>query len=207
MHDEALTKEAQGLVPGLTQFRGWYLAGGTSLALQIGHRLSVDFDLFSEKELPPRFLESVKRVFPGASSAVTYDASDQLNVIINGIKTTFLRYPYPVIEPLVMYGGVSVASINEIAAMKAFSIGRRLAYKDYVDWYFLLKERHAMLDRVIDLAQKKYGREFNDRLFLGQLISVDDVQVQKIDFLRGDVEKAVIKEFLDGAVKEFTSRL
>ena len=207
MHEEALTEGGKQLFPGLAQFKEFSLVGGTGLALQIGHRLSVDFDLFSEKELSPAILQKVKRIFPGSSLAVTYQSGDQLNVLINDIKITFLYYPYPVIEPGTMYQGVQVATISEIAAMKAFSIGRRLAYKDYVDWYFLLKEDRVSLGTVIALAKKKYGNEFNDRLFVGQLVSIDDVAEQKIDFLRDEINAATIKQFLNNAVRDFTSRL
>jgi len=100
-----------------------------------------------------------------------------------------------------------MATMGEIAAMKAFSLGRRLSYKDYVDWYFLLKEHSVTLDTAIALAQKKYGNEFNDRLFLGQLASIDDVAVQKIDFLRDETDVDTIKSFLHTVVQDFTSQL
>ena len=207
MHDEALTKEGKRLFPKFAKFKEFYLVGGTGLALQIGHRVSVDFDFFSEQELPANILQNVKRLFSDCSVAVTYQSADQLNVLINDIKTTFLHYPYPVIEPYIRYQDIPMATMGEIAAMKAFSLGRRLSYKDYVDWYFLLKEHSVTLDTAIALAQKKYGNEFNDRLFLGQLASIDDVAVQKIDFLRDETDVDTIKSFLHTVVQDFTSRL
>lgn len=207
MHETALTKEGKLLFPEFAKFGEFYLVGGTGLALQIGHRLSVDFDFFSKKELSANILQNVKRIFPNASLSVTYRSADQLNVLINDIKTTFLYYPYPVIETCGTYQNVQIATIREIAAMKAFSLGRRLSYKDYVDWYFLLKERHITIDAAISLAQKKYGNEFNDRLFVSQLLSIDDVKEQKIDFLRDEANLAIIKKFLKKTVKEFALRL
>jgi len=207
MHDEALTKEGKQLFPKFAKFKEFYLVGGTGLALQIGHRVSVDFDFFSEQELPANILQNVKRLFSDCSVAVTYRSVDQLNVLINDIKTTFLHYPYPVIEPYIRYQDIPMATMGEIAAMKAFSLGRRLSYKDYVDWYFLLKEHSVTLDTAIALAQKKYGNEFNDRLFLGQLASIDDVAVQKIDFLRDETDVDTIKSFLHTVVQDFTSQL
>lgn len=207
MHETALTNEGKLLFPEFAKFSGFYLVGGTGLALQIGHRLSVDFDFFSEKELPPNILQKVKRVFPSASLAVTYQTADQLNILINNIKTTFLYYPYPLIAKCETYQNIQIAAVSEIAAMKAFSLGRRLSYKDYVDWYFMLKERHTTIDGAIALAQKKFGNEFNDRLFVGQLLSIDDVSEQKIDFLRDKANFATIKRFLKITVKDFTSRL
>ncbi len=196
MHAKALTKKAAPLFPRFGRFESFYLVGGTALALQIGHRVSIDFDLFSEKELPRNLLQKVKKVFPKASLEVTYQSMDQVNLLLDGVKTTFFYYPYPVRKPLIRHQGVSIASIPEIAAMKAFAIGKRLAYKDYVDWYFLLSKRHVTLPDVIRLAKSKFKDEFNDRLFLGQLASLADIPDQKIDFLGESVDRSTIETTL-----------
>lgn len=203
MHANALTKEAARLFPHLARFESFYLVGGTALALHIGHRISVDFDLFSERELSPGLRQKVRRVFQDAPKKVTYSVHEQLNVIIHGIKTTFFHYPYPVIDPLIEYHGMRLASIREIAAMKAFSIGKRLSYKDYVDWYFLLREKRVNLPQIITFAQKKFKDEFNARLFLGQLVSIAEVPTLKIDFLRNEVDRETIEQFLESAVRNF----
>ena len=203
MHDEVLTQSAAGLLPPLVRFKDFYLVGGTALALQIGHRRSVDFDLFSEKPLPAGLLAQVKRICAPRSVVVTYRSPEQLNVLIDNVKTTFMFFPYPVVDSFVAYRGLRLASISEIAAMKAFAIGKRLSFKDYVDWYFMLKEKRVMFQEVIALAQKKFGGDFNDRLFLGQLVSLADVPEQTIDFLRGSVDKAEIGRFLESEVKSF----
>ncbi|MBI1974894.1 MAG: hypothetical protein HYS57_00875, partial [Parcubacteria group bacterium] len=72
-----------------------------------------------------------------------------------------------------------------------------------IDWYFLLKEHHVVLSEVIALAEKKFGSDFNDRLFLGQLVSLSDVPTQEIDFLRDAVSRAVVGEFLNTTVRAF----
>lgn len=203
MHVEALTPQAAKLFPHLARFKDFYLVGGTALALQIGHRLSVDFDLFSSQALSPRLLAFVKKVFAGSDITVTYRVPGQLNLTIDGIKQTFFVFDYPPVEPLVLYKQVPLVSVHEIAAMKAFAIGKRLAYKDYVDWYFLLKENHVNLADVVRTAKKKFSYDFNDRLFLGQLASFHDVPTQKIDFLRGDVDRASIQKFLEDAVRRY----
>jgi len=201
MHDKALTKRAADIFPDFAGFKGFYLAGGTALALQIGHRRSVDFDFFSSEKLPVDLMAQVKKVFSGSDIAVTYSAVNQLNLMIDDIKTTFLEYPYPLFDNLVEYKGISVASVGEIAAMKAYVLGRRLSFKDYVDWYFLLKEQRVKLYEVILMSKKKFGSEFNDRLFLGQLVSLEDIPDQPIDFLRGEVDRKTILEFLESEVR------
>jgi hypothetical protein len=193
MHDNALTKEGAALFPLFSRFKQFYLVGGTALALQIGHRRSVDFDLFTREPLSSRLREQVRRVFSSQKAVLTYRSPEQFNFEINGVKTTFFFFNYPVIEPFVSYRGVSLAGVREIAAMKALAVGKRLSHKDYVDWYFLLRERRVTLPEVIALSEKKFGGDFNDRLFLGQLASLSDVPTQEIDFLEDAVKKALVQ--------------
>ena len=92
---------------------------------------------------------------------------------------------------------------------KKFAVGKRLAYKDYVDyvdyvdWYFLLNEKHVDLREVIASAKKKFEDDFNDRLFLGQLVSLEDIPTQKIDFLREEISRSTIAAFLKKTVRQF----
>lgn len=204
MYEGALTKEARRLFPLFGKFKNFYLVGGTALALQIGHRLSADFDFFSNQELLPNLLPKVRRVFSNSSIKVSYRiSSEQLTVLIDGTKTTFFYYPYSLVEPLLEYLKVPLASILEIAAMKAFSIGKRISYKDYIDWYFLFSEKHVKLKQVIETAQKKFNGDFNARLFLGQLASISDVPTLDIDFLRDPVDRKTVEKFLEKTIRDF----
>jgi hypothetical protein len=81
------------------------------------------------------------------------------------IPTTSATAP-PTFDPFVIYEQVPLLSVREIAATKAYTIGRRGAYKGYIDLYFILSEQHATLTDIIDVAEKKFGVEFNSRLFL-----------------------------------------
>ncbi len=203
MHEEVLVPRAQKIFPRLTRFKKFYLFGGTALALQIGHRISVDFDLFINERLPARILEDAKRILKGHAVAQTYRAPEQLNITADGVKMTFFSYQYPTIEPFVFFHSVPLASITEIAAMKAHAIGQRLAYKDYVDWYVMLKDGHVTLDEVIGLCEKKFGPDFSSRLFLGHLASFSDIRTQEIDYLGKAVPRIRIEKFLDATVKRF----
>ncbi|MEK7461101.1 MAG: nucleotidyl transferase AbiEii/AbiGii toxin family protein [Patescibacteria group bacterium] len=190
-------------MPALAKFNDFYLVGGTALALQIGHRLSIDFDLFTSQLLNSQLLTQVKRVVAPRSVLVTYRTAEQLNLIVDDVKVTFFQYPYPTIDLFVPYKGLNLVSVHEIAAMKAFAIGKRLAYKDYIDWYFLLHDKFVTLPVVIALAKKKFGGDFNDRLFLGQLISLEDVPTQPVTFLRQPIERTEIEQFLEYEVSKF----
>lgn len=203
MHEAALTERGRRLFPNFQKFKNFYLVGGTALALQIGHRQSVDFDMFTSQPLSLRLLQQIKQVFRDATVFVTYHVPGQLNVTLDGIKATFFEYPYPVIEPFVTYEKVNMLSMLEISATKAYAIGQRISYKDYVDWYYMLSGHHVTLQQTIDIANKKYGHDFNDRLFLGQLVSLDDVADQPIEFLGKPVSRGEIGAFLKQAVRDF----
>jgi hypothetical protein len=83
----------------------------------------------------------------------------------------------------VTYERVLILSIREIAATKAYTIGRRGSFKDYVDLYFVLRDGHTTLDEIMKLASEKYGDAFNSRLFLEQIVTLDDLQDKEIEFL------------------------
>jgi hypothetical protein len=91
---------------------------------------------------------------------------------------------------------------EEIAATKAYTIGRRGSFKDYVDLYFCLKERVIDLAGIIKLAEKKYGSEFNARLFLEQLVLLDDIEDTRIVFLKRKVTKKEAERFFRKMIKE-----
>jgi hypothetical protein len=148
-------------------------------------------------------LKKIKQTFRDSTVIVTYSAPDQMNLQIDGIKYTFFFYEYSLIEKTKQFKGVPLASVLEIATMKAFSIGKRLSYKDYVDWYFLLTGSHVTLDQVIQSAKKKFAHDFNDRLFLGQLVSMSDIATQKIDFVGKEISKNQIETCLKKSVREF----
>ena len=192
---EVLTEAGKDILPSLGKFEDFYLAGGTALALQIGHRISVDFDLFSEKEISKNLLAKVKRVFENKTVIPSVNNPDELTVFINGVKTTFLRYPFPVKNKLLDYNGIKLLDAKEIASTKAYTIGRRGTIKDYVDLYFVLSEKVSFLDEIMEMAKSKFGNEFNDRLFLEQLVYFNDIEEAKILFLKKPVSKKELEEF------------
>jgi len=202
MHSEALTEDGLRLFPALTAFDDFYLAGGTALALEIGHRLSVDFDLFCEGLIDRTLLSKVKKVFAGFPVEPAVNNPDELTAFVGAVKVTFLSYPFPVIEPLVSVDGLPMMSVKEIGATKAYTIGRRGTYKDYVDLYFIVVERHASLEEIIAIAERKFGHEFNSRLFTEQLLFMDDVRDYNIDFLKTPVSPSGITAFFKDRIRE-----
>lgn len=202
MRQEALTEKAKEILPALRNFNNFYLAGGTALALQIGHRISVDFDLFSEKEIDKDLFLRVKKVFSANEMSLSVNNLDELTVFIDGIKTTFLKYPFPLIFGLVDYEGVNLLSVKEIAATKAYTINRRGSFKDYADLFFVVSKKYTTLEEIIEISDKKFGKEFNSRLFLEQLVYLDDVEDIEIKFLKESATREKIKLFFTEEIKK-----
>jgi len=122
-------------IPGLDNF---YLVGGTALALRIGHRISVDLDLFSHVEFSPQ--ELISEIELIGSTKIIGEARNTLNVVIDGVEVDIIRHNYPLLEEIEIIDGLRLISKKDIAAMKLSAIARRGSKKDFYDVYFILQE-------------------------------------------------------------------
>jgi len=202
MHPEAITSKQKKIFDKLKYFPDYYLVGGTALALQIGHRISIDFDLFSEKEIPPTLFSKIKRIFKNSKIEVIVDHPEQLTVNIDNVGLTFVKYSFLPILKFKKYKRIKLLSIPEIAATKAYSLGRRATLKDYVDLYYILKEKYLTLLKLLEITKRKYRKDFDPRLFLEQLIYLKDVEDVKIQFLKKKVSKEKIEKFFQYQVQK-----
>ncbi|MBU1179418.1 nucleotidyl transferase AbiEii/AbiGii toxin family protein [Patescibacteria group bacterium] len=202
MRLEVLKEKHKKIFSQLKFFPDFYLAGGTALALQIGHRISVDFDFFGKKEIEKKLFNKIKKVFKGSTISTAVNNKEELTVFVDNVKLTFLHYPFPLILKRKKYKGINFLSVKEIAATKAYTIGRRGTFKDYVDLYFIIKNKCSSLEQIIKLAQKKYKEEFNARLFLEQLIYLEDIEDIEIVFLKKKIAKQAIQNFFENEIKK-----
>jgi predicted nucleotidyltransferase component of viral defense system len=186
MHYEVLDEERKSLLPSLAAFKDrFYLAGGTGLALQIGHRVSVDFDLFTEAGFDTeKLLQELNAVFDGQGRVVsTLAERDSLGVTVDGsVKMSFLRYPYPLLQPCVEDEYFRIASIEDIGCMKLSAIVSRATEKDFVDVHFILKQ--VSLEKLLDAAAKKMP-VLDRNLALKSLVYFDDVEEGGVVFRPG----------------------
>jgi len=209
MYQEILDKKRKsvfGILKNLSFIGNFELGGGTALALQIGHRVSVDFDFFTKDFLENNFLKNLEKELSNNPLELSFNSREELTVFLDGVKITFLHYPYPRLLPTADLEGVKAFSILEIASTKAYTIGRRLEYKDYVDIYFILKEQNISLEDIINLSDRKYGSKFNSRLFLEQLVD-DGIQEKPIKFVKKPVSKREIFDFFEDLVSNFKHNL
>jgi len=197
MHLEILSDQQRELLPFIAQFkRSFYLVGGTAIALHIGHRRSIDFDLFTEKRLNISRIN--QKVFELSYNKKTlFKDIDQIHFYINEVKTTFFLYPYPVAHSEMLSDIISMPSLLSLSAMKAFALGRRAKWKDYVDLYFMLRDFFSIKE-ISTAAEKIFGQLFSEKLFREQLAFHQDIDYSEpVEFLPNfAVDAQDIKEFL-----------
>lgn len=168
MHIEILSDEQKELLPFIARFkREYYLAGGTAIALQIGHRSSVDFDLFKYKSIRKSDVFQ-KLSKSGLQYTVSFSDYNQVNLSINSVQFTFFQFPYEMPVAAELKNIIKMPDLLTLSAMKAFALGRRAKWKDYVDLYFLIKH-HFSVDDISSKANALFVNEFVEKQFLAQL--------------------------------------
>lgn len=152
------TLELLKKLQSVAEFNNLRLVGGTALALQIGHRISVDIDLFGQLEVDEVFFyQRLKDI----GSMVQLKKSTNINIFtINNIKVDIVNYPYLWIEKPLIENNITIADKPDIAAMKLAAITGRGTKKDFIDLYFLLK--YFTLAEMLTFYKQKYpdGSEF-----------------------------------------------
>lgn len=185
MYKNIFSQSQVEMLPLIKQFSSdYYLVGGTALALQYGHRRSLDFDLFTTGTFENQaIIRKIRRNY--TINKIHVNESGQLTLIANGVKLTFYQYEYPIVHNEKFEEVITMPDDLSIAAMKAFALGQRSKWKDYVDLFFVFK-RHSLQD-VIDKAHQYFGEgEFNDKLFRGQLDFHQDISyVEPVDWTPG----------------------
>jgi predicted nucleotidyltransferase component of viral defense system len=139
-------------------FERFNLVGGTSLALQIGHRVSVDIDMFGNAEIDE--IEFVNELSNFGKITVIKKSKNIIIFSVDEIKVDFVTYKYPLLDKLTVINGVRMVSDKDVAAMKLNAIAGRGSRKDFIDLFFLLKK--YSLKEMISFYNNKYvdGSEF-----------------------------------------------
>ena len=205
MYKEILSKEQFELLDFLKEFKKkFYLVGGTAIALHIGHRRSIDFDLFTPKLLDLKTISDKFYSNKISISRIFIRTKEQFTLNCNSVQITFFNYPYNIEHNISFENYLNLPTLLDLAAMKAFALGKRSKWKDYVDIYFILKYHHR-LDEIIEKAKELYSDHFSAKLFRGQLTFFDDINYdEEVIYLDAPVDTDVIKKFLiDAATEKF----
>jgi len=197
MHKEILSKKQRELLPLVKDFSSDFgLVGGTGIAILMGHRESIDFDLFTGKPLDSQKIRN-KIKEKAEIEQVIVDSKEEFTVVVEGIKITFLCYPYKIEFEEEFEDIIKIPNILTLGAMKAYALGRRAKWKDYVDLYFITKEYNG-ISEIIEKSKEMFKKEFNEKIFRAQLTYFKDIDFsEKVTYARGrEVEEETIKEWL-----------
>ncbi|MBN1915674.1 nucleotidyl transferase AbiEii/AbiGii toxin family protein [Candidatus Dojkabacteria bacterium] len=196
MHEEILSDEQIKILPTLKGFSGKFgLVGGTAIALYLGHRRSIDFDLFSQEEFNNDNIKNTLREgFNNLSVLVDYKG--ELTLVINGVKVTFYKFPFKIAFTKDISGIIKTPDLLTLAAMKSLALGGRGKWKDYIDLYFIFQK--YSLSEVIEKAKDLFSEQFNSKLIREQLAYFKDIDYsEKIDYLPGfQVDDQLVKDKL-----------
>lgn len=171
------------------------------MALQIGHRTSIDFDLYNLKKFnPSKLFQRFQKQKPRGLLLNTIE-EDTLTLEMEGVNISLFFYPYPLLKSFIVTEYLNIASLEDIAAMKLIAIIQRGIKRDFIDLYFL--SEILGLEKIIKLAKKKYPG-FNEYLAYQALVyfkDADKVQTRKIKLLKPLQWKEVKKYFISEVTK------
>lgn len=155
LHRKTIAAPTLGILKNITaisELSGFNLAGGTSLALQIGHRISVDLDFFGNR--PFETQEILDLLQPVGQVRILSQSKNILVLNVEGVKVDFVNYRYPLIREVLQIESLRLLDLPDIAAMKLAAIAGRGRKKDFIDIYFLLKK--YSLAQLFEFYNAKY---------------------------------------------------
>ena len=178
----------------------FYLAGGTALAIHLGHRMSIDLDFFSRSDFS---IEKIKKELSLLGDVVVNDQEDgTLNATLDGVKISFLRYDYVQLYPYIVFENVNLADERDIAAMKIDAASSRGSKKDFIDLYFLL-EKYSLVE-LISFFEKKFSDiKYNKLHILKSLVYFSDAEAEPMPMMLKEVSWQKVKEKISQEVLKF----
>jgi predicted nucleotidyltransferase component of viral defense system len=205
MLKEIISRKTQSNLEILNQagiLNGYYLAGGTGLALQLKHRLSIDLDFFTANDVDIERLSGL--ISKLGNFLIEKKESNSLICQLNGTRLSFLEYGYPLLLPLKKINNALVASLEDIACMKIDAISSRGVKKDFIDLFFICKK--VSLSVLLKLFAKKYKNiNYNSGHILKSLIYFNDAEKEPLPFMVIPVSWSLIKSFFKKEVKKILS--
>lgn len=205
LHLETIEPKALELLrrlQALAIFEDCRLVGDTALALQLGHRKSVDLDIFSTIDAGP---EDIRDACRELGHLEISKISGNINIYwLDGVKVDCVNYPYEWLEECRTLDGLRIASISDIAAMKISAIINRGTKKDFIDLYFLLQK--MSLEYILDLYGRKYidGSRF---IAIKSLTYFDDAESDPMPYMFNDVAWEDIKSSIITEVKNISGHI
>ena len=202
MHPRVLGKQGWSTIrrivaDGITD--AWTLAGGTALALQIGHRYSEDVDFFRTESFDVGAL--IARLARIGRIQVQSRTGDTLHALVSGLRISFLKAEAPLLFPAIEYRGIMLADPRDIAVMKVLAIGGRGSRKDFVDLYCLLKGGMT-LPEILSLVGRRFvDIDYNAYHLQKSLVWFEDAEAEPMPDVIRNIEWPLVRREIEDAVK------
>ena len=178
------------------------LVGGTALALQYGHRMSIDLDFFGNIEDDGI---KIREILHSIGPISVFKETRNIKIYtVKGIKVDFVNYNYPWIDTAIEKDGLRLASPKDIAAMKINAIEGRGTKKDFIDMYFLLQ--HYTLEDILTFYANKYPENSIFRALMS-LTYFEDAEEQLMPKMFSTIEWSEMKQFILNKVASFPNKL
>jgi len=208
MSQEILSKKTKTNLETLKEenaLRDFYLAGGTGLALQLKHRLSLDLDFFTKKEIDTKIL--IQKIKKLGRFSIEKEDEDSLIGRFKGTRISFLKYDYPCLFSFKDFQGIKVADSRDIGCMKISAIASRGSKKDFIDLFFIC-QKIISLEKLLKLFAKKYKSvNYNIMHILKSLVYFEDAEKDPMPKMIIPISWKEIKEFFKKEVKEIKNAL
>ena len=205
LHYQTIDPKTLELLNKLMQidaFNALRLVGGTSLALQIGHRKSIDLDLFGKLEIDEIELsETLHKIGP----ITLLKKTKNINIyLIDGIKVDIVNYPYPWLDEVSVKDNIRLASQRDIAALKLAAITGRGTKKDFIDLFFLLQT--YKLKEIMEFYKLKYY-DASEILVLKSLAYFDDAEAEEDPIMFKKINWTEVKGVITNCLKQYLNKL
>lgn len=192
-----VTENMRLVLSGFTQSKlgdRFYLAGGTALSLQIGHRLSVDLDFFSPTEDIPNIRTGLEKALAPFNTTLADSSWGNLVYLARNVRVGFYGYGYSLVAPLIETKEARLASIEDIALMKLDALLSRSARKDFYDLYFICQS--TPLRQILNRAPQKYPsvRDFEAQT-VKRLVYFENAEVEANPSMLQHVDWQTVKEY------------
>ena len=197
------TKAALALLSKSNLFKDAYLAGGTALALQLGHRLSFDLDFFTAAEF--NSLETAAKLQKTTGLKIQETKAGTIIGTIQSIKFSLFLYQYKLLSPSKEFLSISIADIKDIAAMKIAAVSDRGVKRDFIDVYFICWK--IRLENVLKLYNKKYGKLASNLIhILKSLVYFKDAEEEPMPKMLKPCKWNGVKIFFEQEVKKLADK-
>jgi len=209
MFIETLPTDTQGLLRqlgGLPTVAPFYLAGGSAVALHLGHRVSVDLDFFTPHEAYAAE-PLIQDLLSVGHLVVRQQSPGTLNGTLKDTLISFFVYPYPLLEAAIPLWNVQVAGLLDLALMKLTAIGQRGAKRDFVDLYQICQSGYALIDLFQRMPVKFPQVTYPSYHLLRSLVYFEDAETDSMPKILTALEWGEVRQFFEVEVQRLMKRL